>query len=80
MANLGKLIKQADAAAESASRLVLRATREIRGELAKVKEANEALTAANAELERANAELTAKVAELEARPQRRKAERKWPLT
>ena len=34
MANLGKLIKQADAAAESASRLVLRAMREIRGELA----------------------------------------------
>ena len=34
MANLGKLIKQADAAAESASRLVLRAMREVRGELA----------------------------------------------
>jgi hypothetical protein len=34
VANLGKLIKQADAAAESASRLVLRAMREVRGELA----------------------------------------------
>ena len=34
MANLGKLIKQADAAAESASRLVFRAMREVRGELA----------------------------------------------
>ena len=38
----------------------------IESELAKTKEANEALTAANAELEKANAELTAKVAELTA--------------